>query len=61
MDGHLRSDWVELCLMPHNVRKESWDKFTACLLGDEKMNDEEFAEWRGRRFADKHARMNGVK
>lgn len=44
MDGHLRSDWVELCLMPHNVRKESWDKFTACLLGDEKMNDEEFAK-----------------
>lgn len=44
MDGHLKSDWVELCLTPHNVRKEPWDKFMACLLGDEKMDAEEFAK-----------------
>lgn len=44
MDWHLRRDWVELCLMPHNVMKESWDKFTVYFLGDEKMDAEEFAK-----------------
>ena len=45
MNPDLANYWAELCLMPHNVKKEMRNKFVACLMGDEIADDNEFEEF----------------